>query len=233
MRGPSRGVTAILLVVIAFAALWWLKRDPLADLPGSMAMPTLAETSATAAAGRAVQHVILADATLGSIGFTLSLPEPLPARRLPVVVVLGGLGTGEHNIRFVHDVGENAVLGYDWPLPASFPKGANPLRLWALREQALAIPGEVAAMLRWVAAQPWSDGARISIVGFSLGAIAAPAIERVAAAEGVSVGWTVLAFGGAPLDALVEGDERIRPAWARPLLGLCCGRSIRHSICRI
>ena len=39
------------------------------------------------------KHVVLLDPVLGSIGFMLSLPDPLPARKLPLVVVLGGLGT--------------------------------------------------------------------------------------------------------------------------------------------
>ena len=104
--------------------------------------------------------------------------------------------------------------------PKGSPRISGPPSILALRRQVLDIPGQVAVALRWIAAQPWSDGDRVTVVGFSLGAIAAPAIERVAALEQVRIGWTVLAFGGAPLGALVEGDERIRPAWLRPVLAL-------------
>ena len=36
----------------------------------------------------------------------ISLPDPLPEGRLPLVVVLGGIGTGEHDIRFDASAGD-------------------------------------------------------------------------------------------------------------------------------
>jgi hypothetical protein len=173
-----------------------------------------------ARAGRFFQHVTLSDERLGLIGFTVSLPDPVPITRLPLVVVLGGLHTGETNLHHVDPGGDNALIGYDWPLPTPFPKGLGALtQIPSLRRQALSVPGQVGAMLRWLTTQPWSDSQRISVVGFSLGAIATPAVNRVAQREGVAIGWTVLAYGGVGLAALVEGDRRIRPPWIRPLLG--------------
>jgi hypothetical protein len=57
------------------------------------------------------------------IGLAISLPDPLPKRRLPIVMVLGGLATGERNIRHVPGGGDNAIVGYDWPIPAPLPRG--------------------------------------------------------------------------------------------------------------
>jgi hypothetical protein len=208
-----------LLLAISTGITFWQADDALASLPravGAVLLKRYAETRAD----RSFQHVTLSDERLGRIDFTISLPDPLPRARLPLVVVLGGLGTGEANIRFIDTAGDNAIVGYDWPLPAALPKN-----LWAatqippLRRRALSVPGQVSAMLRWAEMQPWSDPGRISVLGFSLGAIAAPAVERVAQLEGVDVRWTVLAYGGVGLRTLVEGDQRLKPAWIRPLLG--------------
>ena len=210
---------ALLLAIGMCVVLWQGLDDPLASLPRAAAAMPL-ERRSEAHAGRLFQHVTLSDERLGHIDFTISLPDPLPRAKLPLVVVLGGLGTGEANIRFIDAAGDNAIIGYDWPLPTVFPRGFQAVsEIPSLRRRALAVPGQVSAMLRWLAAQPWSDPGRISVLGFSLGAVAAAAAERVAQQEGVDIRWTVLAYGGVGLDALVEGDRRIKPAWIRPLLG--------------
>jgi dienelactone hydrolase len=89
----------------------------------------------------------------------------------------------------------------------------------ALRHKALSVPGQVSAMLDWLVRQPWSDPQRVSLLGFSLGAIALPAVEHMAQHDGLAIRWTMLAYGGAGLAALVKGDRRIEPGWERPLLG--------------
>jgi hypothetical protein len=105
-----------------------------------------------------MQHVTLSDERLGHIDLTISLPDPLPRAKLPLVVVLGGLGTGGNNIRYIDAAGDNAVIGYDWPLPTAFPKGIRAvIEIPSLRRRALAVPGQVTAMLCWLETQPWSD----------------------------------------------------------------------------
>jgi dienelactone hydrolase len=193
--------------------------DPLASLPRASAI-ALADQRSENHPTRVFQKVTLSDASLGRIVFTVSLPDPLPTSKLPLVIILGGLGTRENSIRSVDPAGENAVIGYGWPLPTAIPKGLRAIpELPSLRRSALSVPGQVTAMLHWLIAQPWSDAHRISLIGFSLGAIAVPAVDRVAQQEGLDIQWTVLAYGGVGLDALIEGDQRIKPGWVRPLLG--------------
>ncbi len=220
-RKAARFAAAAILIAAALAATttWWTRHDPLYFLPRSASAPAVQLDRIEHRAGRVFEHVTLSDRRLGSIEFTVSLPDPLPGRKLPLIAVLGGLGTGEHNIRAIRNAGDNIVVGYDWPFATAL-RTSDLLRLPALRAQVLSVPGQVTAALRWVVAQPWSDADRISLVGFSLGSVAAPAVQRVAMAERIRIGWTVLAYGGAPIDALVRGDTRIRPGWARPLLAL-------------
>ena len=213
-------VAAVAVVAaLAFGVKVMVFGDPLAALPREI-KNVQTDCRDVVRAGRRLRHVTLSDPRIGLIAFTVSLPDPIPDEKLPLVVVLGGIGTGADNIRSVEGAGENAVVGYDWPLPTGVPKGLKALEeLPALRHKALSVPGQVSAMLDWLVRQPWSDSQRISLLGFSLGAIAVPAVEHMAQQEGLPIRWTVLAYGGVGLAALVKGDQRIEPGWVRPILG--------------
>jgi dienelactone hydrolase len=225
LKGPANRTPLVITSIAVYAAIAASilstggSDDPLTSLP-SASSTILADQRSEARPGRVFQKVTLADVRLGSIDFTMSLPDPLPTSKLPLVIILGGLGTGETTIRSVDPAGENAVIGYAWPLPPAIPKGLRAIpELPSLRRSALSIPGQVTAMLRWLVAQPWSDAHRICLIGFSLGAIAVPAIDRVAQHEGLDIQWTVLAYGGVGFKTLIQGDQRIRPGWIHPLLG--------------
>jgi hypothetical protein len=168
-------------------------------------------------AGREIQHVTLADPRLGKIGFAVSLPGAEPGAKLPVVFVLGALGSGQHSVGLIQSPGAAAIVGYDWPqLPHRFGLHA----IVSMRENALAIPRRMAAISRWTLAQPWADPQRVTLIGFSLGAIAAPAAEQTMQAQGAEIRWTVLADGGAPISAIVAGDQQIQPRWLRSFAAL-------------
>src|SRR5690348_13013262 len=111
-------VTAAVVAIAAalVSATIWSRRDPLSFLPRGATGPVVHLDRIEHRSGRVFEHVSLSDARLGSTGFTLNLPDPLPTGKLPVVIVLGGLGTGEHNIRAIGNAGNNVVVGYDWPL---------------------------------------------------------------------------------------------------------------------
>ena len=221
-------VAIMALPILLVAALLPWRGDPLAELPRGAAPGPVEETRGLREGGRVIRQYEMSDPVLGRIGFVVSLPEPLPARPLPLIVVLGGLGTGLKNIRHVPPAGDNVVLGYDWPIPRKLPKGLALIpALPDLHRRAFSTPGQIAAAVDWAAAQPWADPARISLLGFSLGAIAAPAAQRLLEARGRAVAWTVLAYGGAELGTLVAHHPRIDATGAGPLLGPLAGRLFR------
>jgi len=167
-----------------------------------------------------VEHVTLKSGALGDIGITVNMPDPLPAKKLPIVIVLGGLGTGEDNIRPIDNPGENVIVGYDWPIPVKFPQGFELIRqMPALYRHILVIPGQVASAIGWLTAQRWADSSHVSILGFSLGALATPAVENVAEHDGHAIGWTIIAYGGATLGDLFASDRHMKPRWLRELMG--------------
>jgi hypothetical protein len=167
------------IVLAAVLAFWWNVSTAVSFLPRSSTVTELVELQAEHRNRRILQHICLFDKTLGDINFEISLPDPLPQRKLPLVLVMGGLGTGEHTVRFVEGAGYNAIVGYDWPLPTRRPKNLGIGQLIALHERALSIPGQVSAVLRWSATQSWCDPKRVSVLGFSLGAIIVPAVDRI------------------------------------------------------
>jgi surfactin synthase thioesterase subunit len=228
-RRPRRRGLPIALILIGIAlvaaAVWGFRvRDPLAALPAPNHDLRADRDSATLTTGRLIQHFVLraADAgnsTIGEIGIVVSLPEPLPRHKLPVLFVLGGLGTGAQNIRYLPDAGDNAVVGYDWPVPVRLDGGLALLRqLPGLYRRVMTIPAQVSSAMFWIAGQPWADDKSFSLLGFSLGALAAPAVEDLAEHGGQPIGWTVLGYGGAPLGALVQANPHIRPGFLRLLL---------------
>ena len=217
--GLSLGA-ALALLALLLVALRQPGGDSLAALPQAAGRGIEVSHQAAHEDGRLIQQYTIQDSVLGPIGLVVSLPDPLPDRPLPIVVVLGGLGTGLNTIRHLPAAGENVAVGYDWPIPRKLPRGVDFLRQGPeLYDRVFRVPGQIASVVAWVAAQPWAQQDRISILGFSLGAVAAPAAQRLLEAQGLPIGWTVLAYGGANLGKLLQHHPKVGPDWLRPLFG--------------
>lgn len=235
MRRARRIFAAIVLVVIAVivAAIAALRsQDPFAALPREAHPPVVLEERSEPFGARALLHVSLDGRSLGPIRFVVSLPDPLPPVRMPLVVILGSLRGGSRAIReiseLVGDPGPNAFVGFDWPLPKREPDVADVvLSPLAWRRSVLVVPGQVDAILSWAEAKPWADPERTSLLGFSLGAFVAPAAQRIAQERGARVRWTVLAYAGAPIGDVIAGHPGAGPAWLRPALGAAAGLLLR------
>ncbi len=223
-------LAALAAVGVTFAGVttWLALRDPLAALPrAGISLPT-ASGPVERRSGRQFRRHVLQSAGVGAIGLTVSLPDPLPNQALPVLLVLGGLKSGENNLRHAPMPGANAFAGYDWPLPRKLPRGGDLLRAAPeLYRGLLAAPGQIAASIAWLAAQPWADARRISLLAFSLGALVAPAAQRVAQADGQTIGWTVMAYGGTDLGKMLAAHPRFDLGMARPLVETAAGLLLR------
>jgi dienelactone hydrolase len=136
---------------------------------------------------------------------------------MPLVLVLGSLRGGSRAIRDVSDVagdpGRNAFVGFDWPLPRRPGARDIVLRARKLRRDALSVPGQVDAILRWAADQPWVDRERVSLLGYSFGAFVVPAAQRLVQERGFAVRATVLAYGGAPIGEVIANHPKMKKRW--------------------
>ncbi len=213
-------VSVLLMAGAGMVALRGNAGDPLASLPPPEHGLTAERTVLSPQKNRLVEHITLHGGRLGDIALSLSLPEPLPAGKLPVVMVLAGQATGENSIRYIKNIGNNALAGYTWPVPTRL-NGLAAL-IWQgpeLYHRVMSIPAQVASAMEWLTEQPWADAHRVSLLGFSQGALAVPAVSDSAARDGTPIGWTVLAYGGAPLGALLATHPRMKPAWLGAALG--------------
>lgn len=231
----DRTVKRFLLLVLSALALalggtvaWLALRDPLSALPRAVGPVEVVPGPAQRETGRLLRHYVLRAPDLGPIGLTVSLPDPLPERPLPVLVVLGGANTGRKNLRQVPTAGTYVLVGYDWPLPRKLPKGLDLVcALPGLYPQVLEVPGQVAAVVGWLAGKSWADAGRVSLLGFSLGALVAPAAQRVARSSGHDIGWTVLAYGGAGLGDMLAAHPKANLGWSRPWVGAAANLLLR------
>jgi dienelactone hydrolase len=222
-----RLVSKLLLGLVALLALCpgllvaWLLLDgdpdrlvaePLPDVRGASSVPY---AGAGCHAGRLCRDVILAPDAARPVRIALSLPEAAGAQPLPTVLLIGGLRTGREALAHVPDLGRNALVTYEYPLDqARWRRGFLPAQIAAARSAALAVPGQLAAVVRWLRAQPWADRDRVSLVGVSLGALVLPAAQRTAAVHGVTVGPSILAYGGTDLRAIVQANLAPDRPWS-------------------
>jgi hypothetical protein len=156
------GFFGLLLMGAFTLAFWAYTRDPLLSLPPPEHGLKAERAAFSVQDQRHVEHITLHGNTLGDITFTFSLPDPLPPQKLPVVLVLGGLVTGENSIRDIKDAGDNAIVGYAWPIPIRLHDISVFLQALGLYHRLMAIPGQVASVLYWLINQPWADAERIS-----------------------------------------------------------------------
>jgi hypothetical protein len=220
----AAGVLAGTALAVDAAVVWLRAGDPLDRLPREQRPSLLVDEWREPWQGRTLLHVVLEGQVVGRIRFVVSLPDPMPPRPVPLVVIAGGLRGGSDSIRnisrVVGDPGENAYLGYDWPLPPREPGiGEILLHLPELRRDILSVPGQMYAILAWALQERWADPSRVSLLGFSLGGLVVPASQRLAERRGVPIRWTILAYAGAPIGAVIAGHPGAGPGWARPLLG--------------
>ena len=207
----------ILLIITAATSLYWFEsRDPIDILlppeHGLKADITILPSTPN----RQIEHVTLHGNKLCDIGFVVNLPADTAIKQMPVIIVLGGLVNGQKNISYITKPGNNIIISYDWPIPVPLPKGMNMVaQAPELYKHALLIPGQISSAIRWASEQPWADNQRISLLGFSLGALAAPSVQHLAEHDGIHIGWTIIAYGGAPLGELVAANHHLRTALIR------------------
>jgi hypothetical protein len=211
------------------AAAWWAwpaLGDPLGHLPVPAGPLRAMEEGMERADGRVIRRVALDAGPLGQARLAISLPDPPPPGRLPVLFVMGGLRTGENAVRHVERPGANVLVAFGYPIDRRAGRGFGlVLNAAALRAQLFATPGVAAAALAWVRAQAWADPERVTPVGVSLGAIFLPAVLRLDRRAGAAPGLAVLAYGGAGAGTLAAHWLAGTPVRgiAAPLLGPALG----------
>lgn len=230
------GLLLALMTVLAAILGWMRMEDPILAAHHVVPSFTLAERT-DAPEHRDGELRIQSDIVLTAPGeapirFAVSLPKDVAGEPMPVQVVVGGLRAGKENIqRLPSPVGRNAIIAFEYPeRDAINDKKANTLsRILAIRKGAVITPGQLVAILRWTAEQPWADPSRVSLLGYSLGAVFVPAALETAKANNIDSGVTILAFGGADVGAIVPQALKIKSPSLRWIVGVLAD-CVLHSV---
>jgi hypothetical protein len=225
----------LLLLVLGAAWVWYQyekHRDPMGLLDrGSASFRVLSEEelpiTTLGGEARIFHNVSLDTGPTGIAQFTVSLPDHTTGK-LPTIVVLGGLEIGRDSLGYIAQHGRNALVAFQYPRSQERWYEGSPLKkLPAIRRAALDVPGQVDAILAWIAAQPWADEGRVSLLGYSFGAIFLPSIQHLAQVHGRRLGPTVMAYGGADIPSLLAANLNLRPRWLRTFLTEALAISVR------
>jgi dipeptidyl aminopeptidase/acylaminoacyl peptidase len=121
------------------------------------------------------------------------------------VIILGGLEVGQYTLRYIPDPGQNIILIYQYPYhPEYWYAGTAIEELPVIRKSVLSVPAQVISLNNWIAAQNWADDRRITITGYSFGALFMPAIYRLATHHQIPLRYGVIAYGGVNICQLLD-----------------------------
>ncbi len=208
------------LVCLGIWAAWEHLRDPLAALDYGLPEIVVASDSMVAvgeaAEARIYRDVVLVADGLDSIRFTVSAPAVSANRRLPVVMVIGGLEIGRTSLRYVGHHGDNVLIAYEYPYgPDYWYRGTPYTEIPALRNAVCSVPAQLEAILRWARTQPWADTNRICTFSYSFGAMFVPGFYRLVASRGDTLGPAALIYGGVDIERLLRNNLQIEPGFLR------------------
>jgi dienelactone hydrolase len=128
-----------------------------------------------------------------------------PARKLPVLMVLGGHRTGSDAVDLFGHVGDRAVVALDYPYAG--PEKVRGIRqilstLPLARQAFRDTPPAVALVLDWIGEQAWADQGQLIIIGASLGV----PFAALAAARDPRIDAVMLVHGAADNLAWLEAQ---------------------------
>ena len=169
---------------------------------------------------RKIKKVKLLHSYLGDINLAISFPQNYSKEVLPVLFILGGVETGLKSVKHVSDIGNNILVGFDWPIGDNDLESKEVIsNLNGLYKKIFFSPKQAAVAIEWISKQYWAED-RITLLGFSIGSIVAPSVQRLLEnRKNVKVKFTVLAYGGTNIGLLINRNPYIKPKWLKPFLG--------------
>lgn len=156
---------------------------------------------------RTYEDIILKCGDKGEAHFTLSLPESLPSKGLPCILIVGGLQTGRESLQFVPEHGDHALVAYEYPETLQHLTKVKVLwKLNGVRRAALEVPYQLLAIIEYLHQQHWNSGESINMMGYSFGSIFIPITYVNAEKEKMMLGPGVMAYGGAGIHCLFKAN---------------------------
>ncbi len=226
----------VVLIVIGIGGFWIyiLNQDPLNVIDRAIANVKIFDSDSSRmvlnSEKRIFVNVSMATAHAGSIRIALSMPADKidTDQRFPVILVLGGLEVGRRSLQYIEHHGDNVLVAYEYPYrPRYWYDGAALKEIGRIRTSVLTVPAQVVHLVRWLKEQSWCDAERISVLGYSFGALFIPSVVRMVNHHNVNAGPYIMAYGGVNLERILRHNLKNIHASLRPLLAKFAGTAIR------
>lgn len=182
MRGKSRRIlllsgAAVLIAAAAYCIeLAIPKRAFFIERAGTLIESQHEETRR---AGTTSEYVHLVSSSGLEVDMRVYRPDYDGLRKMPVLLVLGGYGTGKDAVDLVGEPQGIAYAAIDYPYNGDQPLSSftgSIAGIPAVQRAFLDSPAAVMIALSWLLEQPWADEERVELAGVSLGVpFAAPA----------------------------------------------------------
>jgi hypothetical protein len=217
------------LGLVVLTMIWSLgerRRDPISVLDPGISDLKVCHDSAYSdpivPVPRQYHDLTFISATTDTVHIVLSLPDPLPAGSLPVMVILGGLEIGRESMAYITNPGQNVLIVYQYPYhPRYWYDGAAITQIPVIRHAVLIVPAQVVEVIQWLRRQSWTDSTRVSILGYSFGALFVPAVYHLAYEKHFRLAPGVIAYGGADVFRLLNTNlKNIAQPWRFPVAWL-------------
>ncbi len=169
---------------------------------------------------RKIKKIKLFHSHLGDIHLAISFPKNYDNNTFPVLFILSGVETGLDSVKLVSDIRNNILVGFDWPISENDLESKEIFfNLNKLFKKIYDAPKQAVVAIEWLNKQNWTEN-RISLLGFSIGSIVAPSVQRLLEIrKSVKIKYTVLAYGGANIRLLINENPYIKPKWLKPFFG--------------
>lgn len=198
---------AIVVLVVVWT-IWENNRNPITLLdvnPGQIT--TVTDTplvSRYLSENREYRHLELSTENIDDIEAYISLPLVRYIEKIPVIIVLGGLEIGIHNFRYISEPGNNAIIIFQYPYqPDQWINNSAIRQIPIVRKSILDVPAQVLCLIDWINRQSWADTDRITLTGYSFGALFVPAIYHLDNVKSQKLGPGVIAYGGTDIYLLL------------------------------
>ena len=171
---PRRIALGVLLLSLLVGGLYWLelaspKRDYFIERRGTLVTADVTEASTDGI----VQKLIRLESSTGlRVNMRVVRPQTEPGETLPVIIVMGGEGTGKDAVDLVGEPKGVAYLALDYPYEGDQELDAFWESLTAIpgiQQAFLDSPPAMSLALNWALQQSWVDSDKVELVGASLG----------------------------------------------------------------
>jgi cephalosporin-C deacetylase-like acetyl esterase len=171
---PRRLAAGVLILLLLVVAWYWLelaipKRDYFVERRGVLADQEIIESSQD---GIVSKRVRLESSTGLKVDMRVVRPKTAPGETLPVIIVMGGEGTGKDAVDLVGVPQGVAYVALDYPYEGeqeldAFWESLNAIP--GIQQAFLDSPPAMSLAVDWAERQGWFDPENVELVGVSLG----------------------------------------------------------------